>query len=130
VPAPAPAPTPTSVPAPTPAPLVPLVLVPPPATPVQPTPPSGAVTAPSVSQSPATARREERVRKHAQQSAYVIRPAGTASDDWFYGVIAAATLLAMLLGAQALRPRARPRPAWIATPPSARVRARRRARGP
>jgi hypothetical protein len=107
---------------------VPLVLVPPPATPVQPTPPSGAVTAPSVSQSPATARREERVRKHASQSAYTIRPAG-ASDDWFYAVVAVASLLAMLLGAHALRPGARPRPAWNGTAPAARRLARRRPRG-
>jgi hypothetical protein len=108
---------------------VPLVLVPPPATPVQPTPPSGAVTAPSVSQSPATAKREERARKHASQSAYTIRPAG-ASDDWFYGVVAVASLLAMLLGAQALRPNARPRPAWNGRRPATRGRLRHRQRGP
>jgi hypothetical protein len=112
-----------------PAPVAPLVLVPPPVTPVQPTPPSGAVTAPSVSQSPATAKREERARKHASQSAFTIRPAG-ANDDWFYGVVAVASLLVMLLGAQTLRPGIRSRPAWIGAAPAGRPRPRRRARGP
>jgi hypothetical protein len=87
------------------------------------------VTAPSVSQSPATARREERARKHASQSAYTIRPAG-ASDDWFYGVVAGASLLVMLLGAKTIRPGSRPRPAWNGTAPTVRVAGRRRARGP
>jgi hypothetical protein len=88
-------------------------------TPVSPTPPSGTsvVTAPGVSQAPASARREERARKHASQSAFAIRPAGT-SDEWFYALVGGATVLTLLLAAAGIaRMGPRPRPlaarAWV-----------------
>jgi hypothetical protein len=107
-----PAPAPTVVPAASPSPSPPIAVVPPPPTPVQPTPPGGSpVPAGGVAQSPATARREEKARKHASQSAFTIRPAGTSTSDWLYGAVGAASVLVMLLAASALRPPSGLRPA-------------------
>jgi hypothetical protein len=79
-------------------------VLPPPATPLTPVPPGGA-TAPS------TAPRREKAHKHASQSAYTIRPAGS-SADWFYPATAAATLAFLALAGVAFsRPSARPAPA-------------------
>lgn len=113
VPKPAPAPKPvavTSVPTfvPQPAPTLatpPIVppLIPPALTPV---PPGGATVS-----AQAAARREEKARKHARQSAYTTRPAGTSATDWFYPVLGAVTLLALLLAAEGLRPGPRRKPA-------------------
>ena len=110
VPAPSPAPPVVTAPPPAPPPVVALPLTPLPATPtpVTPTPPGGAVA-----QSPSTAKREERARKHAQQSAFAIRPAGT-SDDWFYELVGAATILTLLLvAAGTSRANTRFRPAYL-----------------
>jgi Transglycosylase SLT domain len=80
-------------------------LVPPPITPV----PPGGATAPAQS----AAKREEKARKEASQSAYVIRPAGTSADDWFYPAVGVVTLLALLLIAEGIRPRPARRPALL-----------------
>src|SRR5947209_7751109 len=37
-------------------------------------------------QSPAAAKRKEEARKHASQSAFVVRAAGNNGDGWFYAV--------------------------------------------
>jgi hypothetical protein len=50
-----------------------------------------------MAQAPSTAKREEKARKHASQSAYVIRPAGTPGSEWFYGSVGAIGLLAIVL---------------------------------
>jgi hypothetical protein len=71
-------------------------LIPPAITPV---PPGGATVS-----AQAAARREEKARKHASQSAYVIRPAGTSAADWFYPAIGVTSVLALLLIAGGLRP--------------------------
>ncbi|MBV9607020.1 MAG: hypothetical protein JO027_18045 [Solirubrobacterales bacterium] len=78
-------------------------LIPPALTPV---PPGGATVS-----AQATARREEKARKHAQQSAFLIRPAGTSATEWFYPAAGLITVLALLLAAGGLRPGPRPRPA-------------------
>jgi hypothetical protein len=126
------------------APVVPVPFVPAPSTPLQPTslvnppllvplltppvtpvPPGGATVS-----STATARREEKARKHAQQSAFVIRPAGTPATDWFYPAVGVAGVLAVLLAAEGMRPRRRPRyallEAYSADDPQAGPRPRRR----
>jgi hypothetical protein len=72
-------------------------LIPPAVTPV---PPGGATVS-----AQATARREEKARKHASQSAYVIRPAGSVATDWFFPLVGGVSLLALLLVAAGLRPR-------------------------
>jgi hypothetical protein len=122
VPAPVPAATPARAPAPAaPAPLAaspfmpqpsptfgaPIVvppLIPPALTPV---PPGGATVS-----AQATARREEKARKHASQSAYTARPAGTDGADWFYPVLGVASLIALLLTAEGVRAGPRRRPAF------------------
>jgi hypothetical protein len=118
-PAPAPhppvSPTPVFTPAPTvtPAALALAILPPAPAA-VEPIPPGGA-TAPGVSQAPSTAQRKEKARKHASQSASytLLAPAGSDSSIawWYEGGVGVATVLALLLAAQGLRPRRRASPA-------------------
>jgi hypothetical protein len=112
VPVKAPTPAPTPVPGPVfPPTIVPAagaglaaVVVPPPIPPITPVPPGGATVS-----AQATAKREEKQRQHASQSAYVIRPAGASATDWFYPVVAVATVLSLLLVGTGLRPpRARP----------------------
>lgn len=114
-PKPLPGPIPSAATAPVPAPfepaptvgLPPIVppLIPPALTPV---PPGGATVS-----AQATARREERARKHASQSAYVIRPAGVSATEWFFPAVAVVSLLALLLVAAGLRPRPKPRLALV-----------------
>jgi hypothetical protein len=102
VPAAAPAaPQPVAVPA------VPAVAVPPIPPAVTPIPPGGAASA------QAAARRKEKARKHASQSAYTTRPAGASAEDWFYPAVGAVSILAMLLVAGGMRPGPRSRPALL-----------------
>jgi hypothetical protein len=91
----------------------PLAGVPPVVPPLIPTalptvPPGGATVS-----AQATARREEKARKHASQSAYVTRPAGTSGAEWFYPAVGVITVLALLLAAGGLRPGPRPKPAFV-----------------
>jgi hypothetical protein len=78
-------------------------LIPPALTPV---PPGGATVS-----AQATARREEKRRQHASQSAYVTRPAGASATDWFFPVVGIGTLIALLLTAEALLSGPGPKPA-------------------
>jgi hypothetical protein len=80
-------------------------LTPPPITPV----PPGGATAPAQS----TSRREERARKHASQSAYVTRPAGTSAEEWFYPAVGVMTVVALLLIGAGVRPGPGRRPAFV-----------------
>jgi hypothetical protein len=118
------------------------IVVPTPPTPVQPTPPGGSpVPVGGVAQSPAAARREEKARKHASQSAFTLQPVGSAArpfaptigagpgsdDSWYYVATGATTLLALLLLAGTFRPRSGLRPASLrATGADRSVRAARR----
>lgn len=72
-----------------------LTPIPPPVTTV----PPGGATAPGQS----TVKREEKARKHASQSAYVIRPSGTPAADWFYAAVGVMTILSLLLIAGGVR---------------------------
>jgi hypothetical protein len=76
-------------------------VLPPLAPPATPIPPGGATAQ-------AAARREERARKHARQSAYVIRPGGVPAVDWFYPAVGLAGVLAMLFLGAALANARRP----------------------
>jgi hypothetical protein len=75
--------------------------------PVEPIPPGAG----GYAQSPSAAKRREESRKHASQSAYVVRPAGTDGQEWFYVAAGLVTVLVLLLGARSLPARPRPRPA-------------------
>jgi hypothetical protein len=75
--------------------------------PLTPVPPGGA-TVPAQS----TARREEKAKKQASQSAYVTRPAGESAPDWFYPAVGVLTLASLLLIAGGVRPRPRRVPAY------------------
>jgi hypothetical protein len=99
-------------------PVVVLPLLPPPVTPV---PPGGATVS-----AQATAKREEKARKHASQSAYVVRPAGTSATDWFFPAVGGVSVLALLLIAGGLRPRPKPRLALVELRDPARPRRRTR----
>jgi hypothetical protein len=123
-PPPPPAPTPAVAPPPPPPPalpsppavLVPLtgvalpapVAIPPIPPPVTPVPPGGATAS-----AQASARREERARKHASQSAFTTRPAGSSAVDWFYPVVGVMSLVGLMLILQGLRPGPRPRLALL-----------------
>jgi hypothetical protein len=100
-----------------------------PAPPIQPVPPGGAAV-PGVSQATASAPRREKARKHASQSAYAVRPAGSTGFDWFFPATGAATIAALLLVAIGLpfTPGRRPVPATlrVAAAPGRRPRAARR----
>jgi hypothetical protein len=76
--------------------------IPPPATPI----PPGGATAPSA------AKREEKQRKEASQSAYVIRPAGTSAEEWFYPAVGVMTVVSLMLIAGGIRFGPRKRPAY------------------
>jgi len=109
VPAPAPAPVAVAPAPPAPAPVVPVVPPPVPPAAAQPIPPSGTAT----SQSPAAARRREKVHKHASQSAFSVRPSGSA-PGWFFPAIMATSAFALaLLGAGIRRkPETTPAPSY------------------
>jgi photosystem II stability/assembly factor-like uncharacterized protein len=95
--------------------------------PVEPIPPGAG----GYAQSPSAAERKEKARKQASQSAFSIRPAGASGAEWFYAAVGVASLLAVLLGAQALPAGPRPRPALLLGRTEAegkRRRARRRLR--
>jgi len=69
----------------------------------------------AATRSPSEAKRREESRKHASQSAYVLRAAGTGGAGWFYVAAAVAAVVALLLRARSLpvRPRDwRDAPAW------------------
>jgi hypothetical protein len=83
------------------------VLTPPVPPPITPVPPGGA-TAPAQS----TAKREERARKHARQSAYVTRPAGQSAADWFYPAVGVTLFVSLLLIGGGLRPGPKRAPAY------------------
>jgi photosystem II stability/assembly factor-like uncharacterized protein len=74
--------------------------------PVEPIPPGAG----GYAQSPSAAERKEKARKQASQSAFSTRPSGTSGADWFYIAVGGASLLALLLGAQALPSGPRPGP--------------------
>ncbi|HEX4629001.1 MAG TPA: hypothetical protein VH137_09450, partial [Gemmatimonadales bacterium] len=120
-PPPAPAPSPAVEP-PLPAPIESVPVVPsilPAATPpVEPIPPGAS----GYAQSPAAAKRKEEARKHASQSAYVVRPAGVSGSEWFYGVVGATMLVALMLSARSLPRRTRSRPALALERTAARER--------
>ena len=82
-------------------------IVPPAAPAVEPIPPGGTAQAPSA------AERREKARKHASESAYTVRPAGVSGEVWFYGAVAVATLLALMLSARGIPMEPRPRPAVL-----------------
>jgi hypothetical protein len=96
-----------SAPQPTAIPLFPAVAVPPLPPAAQVVPPGGASTA------QAAARRKAKAPKHASQSAYATRPAGTHGEDWFYASCAVVSVLALLLLAGGVRPGPRARPALL-----------------
>jgi hypothetical protein len=82
--------------------------------PVEPIPPGAG----GYAQSPA--KREEKARKHASQSAFSLRQSAFASrasgpsgEDWFYGAVGLATLLALALSARGLPLRPQPRPVLL-----------------
>jgi hypothetical protein len=132
-PAPAPPPAvprpPAAKPAPPPpeAPFVPLgetlgvapAIVPPATPPVEPIPPGAGGWA----QSPSAAKKREESRKHADQSAFTLRPARlrpasanggeTGGVEWFYVAVGITTLLALLLTARGMRPRSGARAALL-----------------
>ncbi len=104
----------------------PLTILPAATPPVEPIPPGAS----GYAQSPSAAERKEKARKQASQSAFSTRPSGASGADWFYVAVGGATLLALLLGAQALPAGPRPRPALLLERTSSedRRRARRRFR--
>ncbi len=104
----------------------PLAILPAATPPVEPIPPGAS----GYAQSPSAAERKEKARKQASQSAFSTRPSGASGADWFYVAVGGATLLALLLGAQALPTGPRPRPALLLERTSSedRRRARRRFR--
>lgn len=87
---------------------------------VTPVPPGGATAS-----AQSAARREERARKEASQSAYVVRPAGVSGADWFYPAVGVVGVLALLLAAEGFRGGLgpRPRPALLELPQRSRRRA-------
>jgi hypothetical protein len=105
--APAPAPVPAA-PQPVAVPAIPAVAVPPIPPAVTPVPPGGATAS-----AQAAARRKEKAQKHASQSAYATRPAGTPGSDWFYPAVGLVSVLAALLAAGSMRPGPRARPAML-----------------
>ncbi len=119
----APSPLITPVPSPVAFAAVPPVVVPPIPPPITPVPPGGA-TAPAQS----TAKREERARKHASQSAYMTRPAGTPAEEWFYPAVGVVSVLAMLLVASGMRPGPKPKLALLHAYETDDPRLRRRSR--
>jgi hypothetical protein len=96
-------------------------IIPPAATPV---PPGGAGASAT-----ASAKREERARKHANQSAFSTPPAGADATEWFFPLVGVVSLLALLLIGTAARPAPRHGLAFaLAREETARSRPRRRPR--
>jgi hypothetical protein len=93
--------------------------------PVEPIPPGAS----GYAQSPSAAKRREEARKHASQSAYVVRPAGADGEEWFYAAAGLATVLVLLLGARSLPARPGPRPALAREHTATQRRGRREAAG-
>jgi hypothetical protein len=83
--------------------VAPVVLVPPIPPAATPIPPGGATAT-------SAAKREEKARKHARQSAYTTRPAGASGFEWFFGAVAAVGVIAALLAAEGLGPGPRRQP--------------------
>ena len=108
-PVPAPAPVEPPLPAPIESVGTPPAILPAATPPVEPIPPGAG----GYAQSPSAAERKEKARKQASQSAFSIRPAGSSGAEWFYVAVGFATLLTLLLSAQALPPGPRPRPALL-----------------
>jgi photosystem II stability/assembly factor-like uncharacterized protein len=130
VPAPPPpaAAAPPAPPAPTPVPLplsspsrplaslsVPPAVPPPTPPPIEPIPPGAS----GYAQSPSAAERKEKAHKHASQSAFSIRPAGSG-PEWFYLAVALAAFLSMGVSGYGLRAAARSRPAPLLNRPPSR----------
>jgi hypothetical protein len=91
--------------------------VPPPTPPpIEPIPPGAS----GYAQSPSAAERKEKAHKHASQSAFSIRPAGTG-PEWFYLAVALAAFLSMGVSGYGLRAAARPRPAPVLNRPPSRA---------
>jgi hypothetical protein len=91
-------------------PQTPIIAVPPIPVAGQPVPPGGSSTA------QAAARKKEKARKHASQSAsFTVRPSTVSGEDWFYPSVGGASVLALLLVAAGVHPgpRRRPRPALL-----------------
>jgi hypothetical protein len=80
---------------------------------VPPIPPAGVPIPPGGATASAAAKREEKARKHASQSAYAIRPSGSDATDWFFPAVGAVSVLALLLIAGGVRPRPGPGYAWL-----------------
>jgi hypothetical protein len=94
--------------------------------PVEPIPPGAG----GYAQSPA--KREEKARKHASQSAfslrqtaYASRPSSPGGVDWFYGTVGLVALLALALSAKGLPSGPSPRPALLLDRSNQRARRRR-----
>jgi hypothetical protein len=85
---------------------LPVLAVPPLPAAAQPIPPGGSATA------NAAAKRKEKARKHASQSAnFTVRATSVSGEDWFYPAVGGASVLALLLVAAGIRPIPRPRTA-------------------
>jgi hypothetical protein len=84
-----------------------------PAVAIPPIPPAGVPIPPGGATASAAAKREEKARKHASQSAYAIRPAGSDATEWFFPAVGVVSLLALLLIAGGARPRPGPGYAWL-----------------
>ncbi len=106
---PKPVPVEPPLPAPIESVVAPLTILPAATPPVEPIPPGAS----GYAQSPSAAERKEKARKQASQSAFSTRPSGASGAEWFYVAVGGATLLALLLGAQALPAGPRPRPALL-----------------
>jgi hypothetical protein len=93
---------------------VPPAVVPPATPPVEPIPPGAGGWA----QSPSAAKKREESRKHADQSAFTLRPASASAGEsggveWFYAAVGITTLLALVLSARGMRPRSGARAALL-----------------
>jgi hypothetical protein len=101
---------------------LPIIAVPPIPTAAQPVPPGGSASA------QAAARKKEKARKQASQSAFTTRPASVPGTEWFYPAVGGVSVLAMLVLAGGLRAgprrRSRPQPALLTLgdPPRGRAR--------
>jgi photosystem II stability/assembly factor-like uncharacterized protein/murein DD-endopeptidase MepM/ murein hydrolase activator NlpD len=97
---------------------VPPVVPPPTPPPIEPIPPGAG----GFAQSPSAAERKEKAHKHASQSAFSIRPAGSG-PEWFLLAVALSALLSVGLSGYGLRAAARSRAVPLLNrPPSRRDR--------